>query len=701
MIGLRHNFSWVHILQQDILAMVYAIAMFSVLPSCIPGRIVRNALKEKEQTLRTVRTLVRYVSHEIRTPLNIALSGLEIAIHRIPNSRIARSIWRSLDPLTDASYACKAATKIIDDLSSMESIGSGLFYTTLVDQDVSCLFDMAEQCRSFTVEKKITFRIHDVSDCSGKVFCSIDPPQIKQVLQSVVGSSTRFVPNGGFLHIEVNFCKNPPFQSTPRSRRSSPPGISSNMFFVGKKSIVSKINCLLQFQSTGIFSSTTSNTRQVYSGGGGVFERRIPGKVVIKVTGNGFGASMQKFDEVFSEFSCFDATALEGDKGCGLGLWISKEIMKRHGGNISFEQKEMDHGTFCIELNGYNLLEPRNSMKKSIQDFVQSVSRRISQVSERSFSRQGRHSFRSLNEPTPDGLVVQECAVVRRPTSPSMPAVIPATLASFEPSPGVPFSSSVSHRVLENCRNLPSPRRLQKTRPVLFIDVDQSNKLYKGEIHRVQRYRVSSASEAEASTPSHDVLSISTSTARSILHKSFVREKEDNALRHQLSIDRDSKGEDEDNRNGPKTPTPLEPAVRPQSFFEGLTIRILVVDDVAMNRKMISQMLRLSQKKYFPRLCLDICEADDGTSALNEIAKSVAPFDIVLMDNVMDNLCGPQAAKQMRQQDFKGKIIGVTGNVLKKDIEDFILHGADSVLCKPVGVGDFEMILRSWVDANC
>ena len=130
-------------------------------------------------------------------------------------------------------------------------------------------------------------------------------------------------------------------------------------------------------------------------------------------------------------------------------------------------------------------------------------------------------------------------------------------------------------------------------------------------------------------------------------------------------------------------------------------VQILVVDDVAMNRKMVSQMLHLSQRKHFPNLCLQMVEADDGTSALHEITASADPFDIVFMDNVMDDLYGPQAARKMRQQNFKGKIVGVTGNVLTSDIEDFILHGADQVLCKPVGVVDFEKVLRSWTDANC
>jgi len=698
-VGLRHNFEWVQLLKSDILAMIYSITMFSVLPSCIPGRIARNALKEKEQSLRTIRTLVRYVSHEIRTPLNIALSGLALAIHRLPINRTGRRLSSSLDPLLDASYACKAATKIIDDLSSMESIGSGIFYTNLGDQDASCLIDMAEQCRNLTEEKNITFTINDVSDCEGKVFCHIDPPQIKQVLQNIVGASTRFVPNGGFLTVEVDFRKNPltpPLikKSTPRLTKTSSTSRNSNQFFLSNKSFLKKMSSVLQRQSSVIFPSQTNRIKKAYSAGGGFFEQRISGKVVIKVSGNGIEASRQKFDEVFSEFSFFDADALQGERGCGLGLWISKEIMKRHAGKISFALSEPNQGTFCIELDGYNLLDAKNSLRKSIHEFVQSVSRKISQVSERSTSCRSRHSYYKSE---PDILVIHESSSNPEPMLTSLPDTLPANtkfVSSFEQT-----DPSELHCVSERSSNTSPQRRSQKTRPVLILQEEQLNKTHQRDFHPVRRI---SRTLSETRAPKHSYLS--TPPGRSILHKSFVREKEDSTphrqLRIQLHNDRDSFSDDEDRNVLTMTSTPVAVQEEP-SLYQDLTIRILVVDDVAMNRKMVCQMLRLSQKKHFPNLCLDICEADDGTSALTQMSDAFAPFDVVLMDNIMDNLCGPQAAMQMRQQGFKGKIIGVTGNVLKKDIDDFVFHGANYVLCKPVGVGDFEKVLRSWINESC
>ena len=45
---------------------------------------------------------------------------------------------------------------------------------------------------------------------------------------------------------------------------------------------------------------------------------------------------------------------------------------------------------------------------------------------------------------------------------------------------------------------------------------------------------------------------------------------------------------------------------------------------------------------------------------------------------------GPSAAKAMREMGYRGPIIGVTGNVMAKDVETFEIQGADKVLFKPL-----------------
>jgi CheY-like chemotaxis protein len=79
--------------------------------------------------------------------------------------------------------------------------------------------------------------------------------------------------------------------------------------------------------------------------------------------------------------------------------------------------------------------------------------------------------------------------------------------------------------------------------------------------------------------------------------------------------------------------------------------------------------------------------SDVGSSKHNSTVQiekhdaSAFRFDIVLMDNSMPKMCGPDATMAMRSLGFKGPIIGITGH---EDTAEFMLAGADIVLCKPI-----------------
>ena len=76
--------------------------------------------------------------------------------------------------------------------------------------------------------------------------------------------------------------------------------------------------------------------------------------------------------------------------------------------------------------------------------------------------------------------------------------------------------------------------------------------------------------------------------------------------------------------------------------------KTLVVDDSDMNRKIMSRLLNKSKTVIF-----DIFEANDGITAVEYIAESMKPdaskFEFVFMDNVMIEMNGPEAARNMRK----------------------------------------------------
>jgi len=155
---------------------------------------------------------------------------------------------------------------------------------------------------------------------------------------------------------------------------------------------------------------------------------------------------------------------------------------------------------------------------------------------------------------------------------------------------------------------------------------------------------------------------------------------------------------------------------------EGRKIRrVLVVDDVASNRKMVIRLLQRSG--------VEVCEqAGDGQEAVNTFlaARQAAfveatqlhlqsleaqrlvglvsstvpkpclvttdPFDAVLMDFEMPVLNGPGATRKLRELGCTVPIVGISGNVLPADVQLFVEHGANAVLPKPLNFMELERI---------
>jgi len=123
---------------------------------------------------------------------------------------------------------------------------------------------------------------------------------------------------------------------------------------------------------------------------------------------------------------------------------------------------------------------------------------------------------------------------------------------------------------------------------------------------------------------------------------------------------------------------------RSSSIVAKNSIRILVVDDAKLNRKMTRNILKSR--------CGHIDEAVDGEDAVVRIRTAMltnSSYHMILMENLMPKMSGPEAAKEMRALGYRGMIIGVTGCATAEEMDFFVRHGANCVLKKPL---DFDML---------
>ena len=130
--------------------------------------------------------------------------------------------------------------------------------------------------------------------------------------------------------------------------------------------------------------------------------------------------------------------------------------------------------------------------------------------------------------------------------------------------------------------------------------------------------------------------------------------------------------------------------------------KVLVVDDVLSNRKMLLRLLLQREIK-------DCVQAEDGQKAVDaflatrkELSESTGialehcePFDTILMDFEMPVMNGPTAAHLLREYGCKALIVGISGNVLPADVEFYKNMGADAVLSKPLKFAELEEIWRN------
>jgi CheY-like chemotaxis protein len=69
---------------------------------------------------------------------------------------------------------------------------------------------------------------------------------------------------------------------------------------------------------------------------------------------------------------------------------------------------------------------------------------------------------------------------------------------------------------------------------------------------------------------------------------------------------------------------------------------------------------------------------------------------MILCDSVMPNMDGPTAVAAIRELGYGGPVLGVTGNTLPEQIEDFVQHGADAVVGKPVKLPVLKDAMARW-----
>ncbi len=120
-------------------------------------------------------------------------------------------------------------------------------------------------------------------------------------------------------------------------------------------------------------------------------------------------------------------------------------------------------------------------------------------------------------------------------------------------------------------------------------------------------------------------------------------------------------------------------------------LRVLVVDDAADNRRLLSHHVQKAGAK-----CL---LAENGLLALEQIAAAHQrgePFDVVLMDMAMPVLDGYQATSRLRERGDKTPVIALTAHAMSTDEAKCLAYGCDDFQTKPINKHKLIATIARW-----
>lgn len=357
------------------------------------------------------------------------------------------------------------------------------------------------------------------------------------------------------------------------------------------------------------------------------------GSVRVSVKDNGTGMTDQELQELFGEGVQFNPNNLQSGQGSGLGLFISKGIVEQHGGWIHAISEGLGYGsTFIMELPLFFITE--NSSVPNNTD-----RNNLTQ----------RHDFDDIIEP-------------------------------FR------FSSSHSENDLHETRG----KQYQLSEDTCFVEKKSNIVLPDLDTTKaVGTYNVNDQAIKSISATNND----SNSSSKSRSFATLFNKQDKRVVPAELIPPTSTQPSSETKVcTNETTCAPIKTDVQKVR-------NVLMVDDSLPNRKMLGRILRMNDCK--------VTEAVDGQDAVNKMKDNMealrgsgtgvdgdkVPFDFITMDFEMPIMKGPEATKLIRDMGYTGPIIGVSGNVLKEDVDYFMSCGATTVLPKPV---DIKVLKSYW-----
>lgn len=425
---------------------------------------------------------------------------------------------------------------------------------------------------------------------------------------------------------------------------------------------------------------------------------------------NGCGISEAQQKLLFQRFVQIDAGVNQKGNGTGLGLHISKEIVKRHGGDIRVVSEQNVGSEFFIDVP-LRIVNDSDSSVTVVTDGVTAPGDNhmmaahghtgdggvfMPLVSPPRGTGGGSHRtrFAPAVEDTATTVTLLEASTVRASAlAPTRDAEDMRAMTFAAESAG--WSAGWSGLVQrQRGAGAASQYRRSSTAHSETTSMVRTSLSAAPIMHRRRRSRHASYDGArlhpQAHTSSDSSAMISPDASMPL---SAVMETGRSGV---APAERSSASRHTDAAPSPDAHLESRLEATPPTLLPSVpvhTIRLLVVDDVLPNRRFLARSL---QRRVGGSM---VEEAVNGLEVLNLI-RAGRSFDVICMDDSMPVMTGKEASTAIRALGYAGIIIGVTGNALDADQAAFRAAGANAVFTKPVDLSALARFIHASLSAQ-
>ncbi|KAI0352098.1 hypothetical protein OH77DRAFT_816660 [Trametes cingulata] len=660
-------------------------------------RATQKAQVNERKAADSKRRLTSYVFHEVRVPLNTALLAVQ---NMQASGTVAQDIeFKALEG--SLSMMSKVLNDVLDfnrmDSGRFESVlkpykfhqvmrslfiplqlatdARGLQFITDLDKNIDQVARHALYEAMGEPEEAIMKRLIENPDEDGIVVG--DETRLRQIITNLASNACKFTPAGGKLTITTKLVIPAPPSKEDQEEEGGEhhndsdgrPDSEQGGGYLSPKVSPGGPNGNRRSESPDdhprLSATHLTQHNSLHSKPAPPLEWIV---VRIEVTDTGCGIRPKDMvqSKLFSAFNQTEQGRLQGGKGTGLGLALVRQIVKLSGGRLGVQSKVGEGSTFWVELPlgvGNKALPALNSPSDLEED-------------EYGSPRQAVYSNTKDVQPRgPLGRDISGAGNVR---------------SSFQFNQS--YSSSALHSIMEQ-GGLVEISTKPNEGPVVTRTIGDPST---GTEARLYVEEPTPPGERPSPPVEH-----SSDTVRG-LHLSHLPKPHPFSLDGALISPTLSAGTTNTLPSQGSGGSPYTPGSSHMLFEPKLNV--LVVDDDPLTRKLMSRMLT--------RLGCKVTTAENGEIALELIltghAQRATPssedtgsgglsldglppgsteeyrYAVVFLDNQMPVLSGLEAVSKLRQMGRKDFVVGVTGNALLSDQQEYLDAGVDHVLTKPV-----------------